>query len=63
MRCVVNMWKLNVSLVLVLIAAVSISRRMRLSGKYERTDKKAREISDWIKLDRGIDPTVKDEKK
>lgn len=63
MRCVVNMWKLNLSLVLVLIAAVSISRRMRLSGKYERTDKKAREISDWTKLDRGIDPTVKDEKK
>ena len=57
------MWKLNISLVLVLIAAVSISRRMRLSSKYERTDKKAREISDWTKLDRGIDPTVKDEKK
>ena len=57
------MWKLNISLVLVLIAAVSVSRRMRLSGKYERTDKKAREISDWTKLDRGIDPTVKDGKK
>jgi hypothetical protein len=35
---------------------------MRLSGKYERTDKKAREVSDWKKLDRGIDPTIKDEK-
>jgi hypothetical protein len=57
------MWKFNVSLVLVLVAVISISRRMRLSGKYERTDKKAREISDWTKLDRGIDPTVKDEKK
>ena len=62
MRCATKMWKLNISLVLVLIAAVSISRRMRLSGKYERTDKKAREISDWTKLDRGIDPTVKDDK-
>ena len=57
------MWKLNISLILVLILAISISRRMRLSGKYERNDKKALEISDWKKLDRGIDPTVKDEKK
>ena len=62
MRCVIDMWKLNISLVLVLVAAISISRRMRLSGKYERNDKKAREISDWKKLDRGIDPTVKDDK-
>ena len=54
------MWKLNISLVLVAIAAISISRRMRLSGKYERNDKKAREISDWNALDRGIDPTIKD---
>ena len=56
------MWKLNISLVLVLILSISISRRMRLSGKYERSDKKAREISDWKKLDRGIDPSIKDEK-
>jgi hypothetical protein len=53
------MWKLNISLVLVLIAAISISRKFRLSGRYEREDKKAREISDWKALDRGIDPTIK----
>ena len=56
------MWKLNISLVLVAIAAISISRRMRLSGKYERSDKTIREVSDWKALDRGIDPTTKDEK-
>lgn len=56
------MWKLNISLVLVAIAAISISRRIRLSGKYERTDKKAHEITDWKALDRGIDPTDKEEK-
>ena len=55
------MWKLNLSLVLVAIAAISISRRMRLSGKYERNDKKVREVSDWKALDRGIDPTDRDE--
>jgi hypothetical protein len=54
------MWKLNISLVLVAIIAISISRRMRLSPKYERSDKKVREISDWKSLDRGIDPTIKD---
>ncbi|MEY4971019.1 MAG: hypothetical protein RLZZ277_1250 [Actinomycetota bacterium] len=55
------MWKLNISLVLVAIAAISISRRMRLSGKYERNDKKVREVSDWKALDRGIDPTDGDD--
>ena len=53
------MWKLNISLVLVLIAAISISRNFRLSGRYEREDKNAREISDWKALDKGIDPTIK----
>jgi hypothetical protein len=53
------MWKLNISLVLVLIAAISISRKFRLSGRYEREDKNAREISDWKALDKGIDPTIK----
>lgn len=57
------MWKLNISLVLVAIAAISISRKMRLSGKYERNDKTVREVSDWKALDRGVDPTDKDEKR
>ena len=55
------MFKLNLWLALIAIAAISISRKVRLSGKYERSDKKVREISDWNSLDRGIDPTVKDE--
>jgi hypothetical protein len=53
------MWKINLSLLLVSIIAISISRRLKLSGKYERTDKRAREISPWKSLDRGIDPTTK----
>ena len=57
------MWKLNISLVLVAIAAISISRKMRLSGKYERNDKNVREVSDWKALDRGFDPTDRDEKR
>ena len=57
------MWKLNISLILVAVIAISISRRMRLSPKYERGDKKRREISDWNSLDRGIDPTIKDGEK
>ena len=57
------MWKLNLSLLLIAIAAISLSRKLRLSGKYERTDKTSREISDWKALDRGIDPTDKRDKK
>ena len=57
------MWKLNISLILIAVIAISISRRMRLSPKYERNNKKIREISDWNSLDRGIDPTIKDGEK
>ncbi len=57
------MWKLNISLLVVAIAAIALSRKFRLSGKYERRDKSAREISDWKALDRGIDPTDKRDKK
>jgi hypothetical protein len=57
------MWKLNISIVLIAIVAISISRRMRLSGRYDRNDKKAIELSPWKSLDRGIDPSTKDEKK
>jgi hypothetical protein len=52
------MWKLNLSLILVAVVAISISRRLRLSKRYERDDKKAREISPWKALDQGIDPTI-----
>mgnify|MGYP000246298345 CR=1 FL=1 len=55
------MWKINLWLIIISIVVVSISRKMRLSGKYERTDKKAREISPWKALDQGIDPTTKDD--
>jgi hypothetical protein len=57
------MWKLNLSLILVATAAISISRKLRLSGRYERDDKKGRDISDWKALDKGIDPTIKKEGK
>lgn len=57
------MWKLNISIFLVAVIAISISRRMRLSGKYERSDKRAPKISDWKALDIGIDPTAPEEEK
>lgn len=53
------MWKLNISLLLVAVVAISLSRKFRLSGKYERSHKHQREISDWKSLDIGIDPTDK----
>lgn len=56
------MWKINLWLIVISIVVVSLSRKMRLSGKYERTDKKAREISPWKSLDQGIDPTTKGDK-
>lgn len=57
------MWKVNLSLLLISIFVISLSRKFRLSGRYERSDKKAHEISPWKSLDEGIDPTVKGEEK
>lgn len=57
------MWKVNLWLIFISIVVISISRKMRLSGKYERTDKRAREISPWKSLDQGIDPTTEGHQK
>lgn len=57
------MWKVNLWLIFISIVVISISRKMRLSGKYERTDKRAREISPWKSLDQGIDPTTEGQQK
>jgi len=51
--------KLTISLIVFAVIAVSLSRKVRLSNRYERSDKTAREISDWKALDQGIDPTMK----
>jgi len=48
------MGKIGLSLFLVSILAISISRKMRLSQRYER---KERTPSPWKALDQGIDPT------
>lgn len=50
----------KVALFLIVIAtlAIVISRKMRLSSRYERSDSKVRTLSPWNSLDRGIDPTV-----
>ena len=56
--------KLFISLIVVGILAVTLSRYMKLSSKYERspksdTDKK---LSEWIAMDQGIDPTEEEKK-
>lgn len=56
--------KLFISLVVVGILAVTLSRYMKLSSKYERsprsdTDKK---LSEWSAMDQGIDPTEEEKK-
>jgi len=48
------MFKLGFSLLLISILAISISRKVRLSSRYERAPRK---LSTWNSLDKGIDPT------
>jgi hypothetical protein len=48
------MFKFGSSLLLVAVIAISISRRVRLSARYERSPKK---LSPWNAMDKGIDPT------
>ncbi|MEJ6760628.1 MAG: hypothetical protein QNK54_01335 [Candidatus Planktophila sp.] len=52
------MFKVGISLVFVFVIAISISRRIRLSPRYDRAPRK---LNFWTSLDKGIDPTV-DEK-
>jgi len=46
--------KLAISLFVVGVVAISLSRYFRLSSRYER---KPRSLSPWKALDEGIDPT------
>ena len=52
------MFKLTVSLIIVAAIAISLSRHFRLSARYER---KPRTISPWNAMDKGIDPTDKND--
>ena len=58
--------KLFISLVVVAVIAVTLSRSLKLSSKYERTPKELpnNKLSEWNAMDNGIDPTdeVGDEK-
>jgi hypothetical protein len=58
--------KLFISLVVVAVIAVTLSRSLKLSSKYERTPKELpnKKLSEWKAMDNGIDPTdeVGDEK-
>ncbi len=58
--------KLFISLVVVAVIAVTLSRSLKLSSKYERTPKELpnKKLSEWNAMDNGIDPTdeVGDEK-
>ncbi len=48
---------LLISLVLVFALVIVISKRFKLSSKYDR---KPRELNTWSALDHGIDPTVEE---
>ena len=49
-----------ISLVAVMAIVILISRRFKLSSRYER---KPRELNTWSSLDHGIDPTTDDNSK
>jgi hypothetical protein len=46
-----------ISLVCVFALVIVISKRFKLSSRYER---KPRELNSWSALDHGIDPTVEE---
>jgi hypothetical protein len=46
--------KVGVSLIIVAILAIAISRKVRLSSRYDRSP---RTLSPWHSMDKGIDPT------
>jgi hypothetical protein len=46
--------KVGISLIMVAILAIAISRKVRLSSRYDRAP---RTLSPWNSMDKGIDPT------
>lgn len=52
-----------ISFAVVILAALTLSRYMKLSNRYERPGKEGHTISPWNSLDRGIDPTENGEDK
>lgn len=53
---------LVISLVVVAILAITLSRYMKLSSKYERSPKSDvdKKLTEWNAMDQGIDPTNED---
>ena len=51
--------KLFISLLVVAVIAITLSRTLKLSSKYERKPKNSpnKRHSDWNAMDNGIDPT------
>ncbi len=56
--------KLFISLLVVAVIAITLSRSLRLSPKYERTPKNSpnKKHSDWNAMDHGIDPTDEEDR-
>ena len=52
-----------ISFAIVILSALTLSKYMKISQRYERPEKKARDLSPWNSLDRGIDPTDNGEDK
>ncbi|WP_190283237.1 hypothetical protein [Candidatus Planktophila dulcis] len=46
--------KVGISLIIVAVLAIAISRRIRLSPRYDRVPRK---LTQWNSMDKGIDPT------
>jgi hypothetical protein len=56
------MWKINLWIIIIAVVAIAIGGKMKLSKRYERDDKRIKDISPWKALDRGVDPTDNEEK-
>jgi hypothetical protein len=53
-----NIFELIASVVIVIAITALISSKFKISSKYERGD---RSLSPWRSLDKGIDPTERDD--
>ena len=55
------MGKIAFWIIVVAVAAILISGKVRLAKRYEREDKTIKDVSSWRSLDRGVDPTDNEE--
>lgn len=58
-----DLFQIFISIIVVAVGTVFISQKFRISKRYERQPRKAAPMNSWSALDKGIDPSQKEDER